>query len=244
MSLASSPEMEKHYKKVARDVMEDLRLVLDEPELSDAPSELTAFPWLDASWYLKKTRELEALGFSVLRDIDGSPLRSRYTHASMIRVMVSADQRTSAGVYWIKAKASLPLYLLMKLLGKWPAPAAVVEFISYSNGGGTVTLNQASSFDAPPGYDRRVVEATTPLNEQLRTHTSRLPAEVDILSSFDRLFALRRGQLERQRMWRRQITIQKAELDRLLRPHGKNAEMIRPFLEQELRDWQTSFKPA
>lgn len=230
--------MAESWRKVARDVVDDLRVVLAEPELDSRPSDLQRFGWLDARWYRETTRLLEGKGFRLLRDLDATPLTGKHARPSLIRVLLSGDGRTSAALYHVRPKAPNVLWwLLLKLLGKWPKDQRVVELMSYPEGGVVATLSAEQPFSVAPGSSRVSLPCGTSLEDLLAHHAAHVADKGTLrtFTDFDALDAARNEQRARTRRWRDEVGLLPEELDALLVSHGENGVKVRPYVVEELR---------
>ena len=232
------------YEKAAKDIMRDLQLVLHEPELPADPTELERFAKIDHGWYRSTTKALEQRGFRLQRDLDGTPLTAQGSPPTVIRVLQSADGRTSAALYHVMPRSpGFFMKSLLFILGKWQT-ARIVELTSYDESNRVwITINQGdvNPFASAPNVSRRHLPIKTSLDAILEAHQSHLAsadAPIRSFRGFDDLDAARRAQREVQNQWRNQVGLLTEELDRMLAPHGKHGEAIRPYLERalELRD--------
>ncbi|MBK6686810.1 MAG: hypothetical protein IPG45_20255 [Deltaproteobacteria bacterium] len=229
------------YEKAAKDIMGDLQLVLHEPELSPGATELERFAKIDHGWYRSTTKALEEKGFRVLRDLDGTPLTAKGSPPPAIRVLLSGDGRSSAALYHVMPRSpGFFMKSLLFLMGKWQT-ARIVELTSYDESNRVwITVNQGdvNPFASAPNVSRRHLPIKTGLAALLEAHQSHLAgatAPLRTFRGFEDLDAARRAQREVQNQWRNQVGLLKEELDRMLAPHGKHGEAIRPYLERALK---------
>lgn len=227
------------YRKVARDVVDDLRLVLFEPPIDTRSVSLDAYPHLDRGWYDEATRTLESLGFRHLRDVDATPLAGKGL-PPCIRVLLSSDGRTTAGLYQLVPRApGILARVWLGLTGKWPGKPRVVELMSYFPGGAYSTSSQGelNHFQLAPGSSRRTLPLGTSPAALLEAHHAHVAPVADRLVVFDGFEAVNQAR-EAQRLhshrWRAEVGLLDSELDRLLAPHGSTGEKLRPYLVAEL----------
>lgn len=229
------------YEKAARDILQDLQLILHEPELDTRPVELEQYRHLDRRWYRAQSQALEAAGFRWLRDLDGSAIAAQGSPPPVIRVMLSADGATSAALYHVIPRS--PGFLMKSLLflmRKWQT-AKIVELTTHlADDRVLVTLNQGelNAFEPPPNTSRRSLPVTDMAEACLRSHQADLAqagATPRVFQGFEDLDAARRAQRDRRNAWRDQVGILPSELDRMLKPHGQHGEAIRPYLVRALK---------
>lgn len=231
--------MAETYRKVAKDVVDDLRLVLAEPPIDTQPVSLDAYPHLDRRWYEETTRTLESLGFRHLRDVDAAPLAGKGMRPC-IRVMLAADGRTTAGLYQLVPRApNILARVWLSLTGKWPGKPCIIELLSYFPGGAYSTSSQGelNHFQLAPGSSRRLLPLGTAAATLVEAHHAHVVPVVDRLVTFEDFEAVNQAR-EAQRLhshrWRAEVGLLDTELDHLLAPHGATGEKLRPYILAEL----------
>lgn len=226
-----------HWRRVAREVVDSLELVLREPALPLHPTGPAQFPKLDVKWLEAQTAALQQRGFRFLRDVDGTRLTAQHTWPMLVRVLLAADGRTTAALFHVRPKApGVFAWLLLKLMGRWPKPQQVIELNSYGDEGILATTNAQSSFQRPPGSSLQALSQDTPLDALLAAHARSIaPVKVRVMESFEALNEAREAQRARNLRWRQEVGLLPEELEALLAPHGKHGAAVRPHLVDELK---------
>ncbi|HBQ98235.1 MAG: site-2 protease family protein [Roseofilum sp. Belize BBD 4] len=134
------------------------------------------FSHLDLKFYKQTQRQLERLGFEKLADMEDLTISkaNRSQPHVLIRVMLSRDRRTVAGIF------HFPLPLLVKALqaiGLAPKGGKTVDLESEFEDGTFLTTSNTKGFDnsSPfPKIERQQLPGTASISELVRAHRIRV----------------------------------------------------------------------
>ncbi|OJJ26353.1 hypothetical protein BI308_07005 [Roseofilum reptotaenium AO1-A] len=134
------------------------------------------FSHLDLKFYQQTQRQLERLGFEKLADMEDVTISkaNRSQPRILIRVMLSRDRRTVAGIF------HFPLPLLVKALqaiGLAPKGGKTIDLESEFEDGTFLTTSNTQGFDnsSPfPKIERQQLPGTASISELVRAHRIRV----------------------------------------------------------------------
>lgn len=231
------------FVKAAVEVVDDIERVLRQPALDVTPVGPKDFRGMDVRWLEQSTAALGALGFTHLRDVDGTPLLAEGSPPALVRVMLGEANTVSAALYHARPRSpGFFIKLLLMVLGKWPKAPRVVECTSYLDDVVLTTSNQGdvNAFEHPPFVVNRTIALGASPATVLAVHREQIAAHAGggsprAFNGFDDLNRAREEHRVAANTWREQVGLKETELARLLAPHGDQGQKVRPYIEKELR---------
>lgn len=133
------------------------------------PANPREFRHLDLAYYDQTRAALEAKGFAFLADQEDRAFRQRSKLRVMVRVMVSRDGVTAAGIYHFRPGG------MLRVLGAKEARVVDLE-TKLADGTFVCTTNAeaAGALNSPPGVDACHLPAGTPVETIIEAHARRL----------------------------------------------------------------------
>ncbi|MDK2122690.1 hypothetical protein [Parachitinimonas caeni] len=136
------------------------------------------FRHVDIGFYNDASRQLNLVGFRHQVDVEPVHETQISGRRSLLRVMISRDNRTSASI--LETGVREPRGFAerwRKLLGRWPKTRQIVELHSVLNDGSFLITDNVGSthmFREPPKIRRLSLPSYTPLNHLVAAHTDQV----------------------------------------------------------------------